>query len=450
VAGFIQEAARSQETMFPELLDEYIAQDNPVRVIDAFVDGLDLRAMAFSRVEPSNTGRPGYHPSTMLKLYIYGHLNRIQSSRRLETETHRNVELMWLLGRLQPDFKTIADFRKDNGDGIKQACRQFVEICAQLDLFTKSMVAIDGSKFKAVNNKKKNDSQGSMKRRIAKVEKHISEYLTVLEARDKDEPTVDERSDAELLEKLLALETHLEELKEREKAVKAQPDKQISETDPDSRLMKQSTVGSLVGYNVQTAVDTVPKLIVSHEVTNSPVDRGQLLPIARMVKDALHRAEFTVLADRGYFKGTDIRSCALEGITTLVPKPKTSGNGAAGLFPRSAFKYDPENDLYVCPADEIMPRRHSSEEKGLTIITYYVSTPICRDCKLKSHCTVGVNRRVRRWEHEDILDEMAQKLNAMPDAIKVRAQTVEHPFGTLKLWMGARHFLMKRLENVRT
>ena len=344
---FIEESSRSQSTLFPELLDDYISENNSIRVIDAFVDRLILRDMNFKRVEPSDTGRPGYRPSTLLKLYVYGYLNRVQSSRCLERETQRNVEVMWLLGRLQPDHKTISDFRKNNNEAIQQVCREFVEICRQLDSFSGAVVAIDGSKFKAVNNKKKNDSQGSMKRRIARTEKHIADYMQILEAKDKDEPVADERDIPELQEKLNSLEKHLEKLKQREIQVKAEPDKQISETDPDSRLMKQSTSGSLVGYNVQTAVDTEYKLIVAHEVTNTPTDRGQLLPIARLVHDTLGKEELTVIADRGYYKGTDIKTCMDEGITPLVPKSLTSGNGANGFFPRSAFKYDAENNVYT-------------------------------------------------------------------------------------------------------
>ena len=262
MSRFIEEDSRQQACLFPERLDEYIGEDNPVRVIDAFVEELDFKTLEFERAVPKATGRPGYKPATMLKLYIYGYLNRIQSSRRLEKETQRNVELMWLLGRLQPDFKTIADFRKDNGKAIQSVCREFVNICRKLDLFAKSLVAIDGSKFKAVNSKQKNDTQASMKRRIARVEKHIADYLEALENKDSDDAGVDERTVPQLKEKLDALQTHLKELREREEEVKAHPDKQLSETDPDSRLMKQSTVGSLVGYNVQTAVDTDYKLIV--------------------------------------------------------------------------------------------------------------------------------------------------------------------------------------------
>ena len=448
---FIEESSRSQSTLFPELLDDYISENNSIRVIDAFVDRLILRDMNFKRVEPSDTGRPGYRPSTLLKLYVYGYLNRVQSSRCLERETQRNVEVMWLLGRLQPDHKTISDFRKNNNEAIQQVCREFVEICRQLDSFSGAVVAIDGSKFKAVNNKKKNDSQGSMKRRIARTEKHIADYMQILEAKDNDEPVADERDIPELQEKLNSLEKHLEKLKQREIQVKAEPDKQISETDPDSRLMKQSTSGSLVGYNVQTAVDTEYKLIVAHEVTNTPTDRGQLLPIARLVHDTLGKEELTVIADRGYYKGTDIKTCMDEGITPLVPKSLTSGNGANGFFPRSAFKYDAENNVYTCPADQVLTYRHSSVDKNsMKIDTYYASSLTCRDCELKEKCTVGVNRRMRRWEHEDVLEKAEENLQNTPDAMTVRASTVEHPFGTIKLWTGSRHFLMKTLSNVRT
>lgn len=450
MSRFIEEDSRTQSTLFPERLEDYIAADKPIRVIDAFVDGLDLRVLEFKRVDPMKTGRPGYRPATLLKLYVYGYLNRIQSSRRLEQETHRNVELMWLLGRLQPDFKTIADFRKDNGKAIQQCCREFVEICRKLDMFSKSLVAIDGSKFKAVNSKQRNDSQGSMKRRIARTEKHIADYLAALEAKDNDEPGSDDRGEPELKEKLAALQTHLEELKQREKAVKAHPDKQLSETDPDSRLMKQSTVGSLVGYNVQTAVDTQHKLIITHEVTNSPVDRSQLLPMARLAQNVLDRDGLSVIADRGYYKSTDIKSCVDEGVTTLVPKSKTSNNEARGFFPRSVFKYDSDADVYHYPADQLLTPRFRTVEGGLEMTCYYASSLTCGDCSLKKRCTTGKNRRVKRWDHGSVLEKMQTALDQTPDTMTIRAQTVEHPFGTLKLWMGARHFLMKRLENVKT
>ena len=451
MSRFIQEDSRTQSTLFPERLEDFIADDNPIRVIEAFVEGLDLRKIGFNSAIPKQTGRPAYRPATLLKLYIYGYMNRIQSSRRLEQETHRNVELMWLLGRLQPDFKTIANFRKDNSKAIQQCCREFVEICRRLDLFAKSIIAIDGSKFKAVNTKQKNDTQGNLKRRIKRTEQHIAKYLAALDDKDDDDPGGSDQSEPELKEKLAALNEHLDRLKQRETLVKAHPDKQLSQTDPDSRLMKQSTVGSLVGYNVQNAVDTQHKLIVAHEVTNKPTDRGQLLPISMLAKATLAvKGNLTVLADRGYYKGTDIVACIESGITPLVPKSLTSPTGAAGFYPREAFKYEPENDVYRCPAGEPLKFRGVCIEDGKNIKTYFASNPVCRACKLKTKCTKGVHRRVRRWEHEEVLEAIENQLSDLPDAMTLRAQTVEHPFGTLKLWMGARHFLMKRLENVRT
>ncbi|MEH6584864.1 MAG: IS1182 family transposase [Halioglobus sp.] len=447
---FVEGEDRTQSTLFPERLDEYIAEDNPVRAIDAFVDHLDLASLGFERVQPQVTGRPGYHPATLLKIYVYGYLNRVQSSRQLERETQRNVEMMWLTGRLMPDFKTIADFRKDNSKGIRRVCGEFIELCRSLELFTQAIVAIDGSKFKAVNSKARNDTRGSMKHRIARMEKHIGQYLSLLDEADNEEPAARDMKVPELKEKIASLKVEMERLKQREREVHAHPDKQISETDPDSRLMKKSGMGSQVSYNVQTVVDTEHKLIVAHEVTNEPSDRGQLSSMAELAQQAVQGDELTVLADRGYYNGEEIRACYLDGIKVLVPKPLTSNNKAAGLFDKQDFRYDSVADQYTCPAGEILARRHSSIEKGMTIHFYYASTLVCRDCKLKTKCTKGKERRVRRWEHEGLLDEMAEELHSTPDAMKVRAQTVEHPFGTLKNWMGSSHFLMKRFKNVRT
>ena len=447
---YIEEDNRSQQTMFPERLDDYIAAENQIRVIDAFVDELPLPTLGFARAVPKATGRPGYRPTTLLKIYLYGYINRIQSSRRLERETQRNVELMWLVGRLQPDFKTIADFRKDNRKAIQSTCRHFVELCRQQDFFKQAVVAIDGSKFKAVNSKSRNDTRGSIKRRIARTEEHIANYLAKLDEADVDEPSATDTHIPDLQEKLSSLRETLKALKTREKQVLEHPDKQISETDPDARLMKQGGKGSLVGYNLQTAVDVQHKLIVAHEVTNSPTDRGQLLPVAKLVKEALRCKEMTVLADRGYYKGQDMKSCHELGIKTLVPKSFTSGNKAAGLYDRADFKYDAEQDQYVCPANEILLRRHRSFEDGKNIDTYYVSQTTCRECKLKPKCTRGKERRVRRWEHEALMETLADELRDYPEAMTVRASTAEHPFGTLKMNMGTTHILMKRIENVRT
>lgn len=447
---FVAGESRSQSTLFPERLDEYIAEDNPVRVIDVFVDELDLARMGFDRVNPQVTGRPGYHPATLLKIYVYGYLNRLQSSRRLERETQRNVELMWLTGRLMPDFKTIADFRKDNGKAIRQVCREFIELCRAMGFFAQAIVAIDGSKFKAVNSKDRNDTRASMKRRIARAEQHIEHYLSLLDQADKEEPSVREMKVPELKEKIESLKARMRGLKKREGQLLAHPDKQLSETDPDARLMKKGGMGSQMSYNVQTVVDTEHKLIIAHEVTNAPVDRGQLSAMAKLAQEALQVQELTALADKGYYKGEEMRACHLAGIKALVPKTQTSGNTAAGLFEKEDFCYDTALDQYRCPAGEIMQRRFNTVETGKTMQVYFASVGVCRACKLRSKCTTSEQRRIRRWEHEGVLDVMEEQLQRTPDAMAVRSCTVEHPFGTIKAWMGYSHFLMRQLKNVRT
>ena len=447
---FVEGEDRNQSTLFPERLDEYVAEDNPVRVIDAFVDELNLAGLGFERVQPQVTGRPGYHPASLLKIYVYGYLNRIQSIRRLERETQRNVEMMWLTGRLTPDFKTIADFRKDNGKAIRRVCREFIELCRSLEMFTQAIVAIDGSKFKAVNSKNRNDTQASMKRRIAKIEQHIERYMSLLDEADKEEPSTRDMKVPELEEKIALLKARMQHLKKREREVLAHPDKQISQTDPDSRLMKKGGMGAQVSYNIQTAVDTEHKLIITHDVTNAPVDRNQLFPIAGLAQHTLKQEEIKVLADRGYYKGEAIKNCYDADIKVLVPKTLTSGNRAAGRFDKEDFHYDVESDHYRCPADEILQRRFDTVEKGKMMHVYFAPVSACRNCKIKSKCTTSSQRRIRRWEHEGLLDTMEQELRNTPDAMTVRSQTVEHPFGTLKAWMGSTHFLMRRLKNVRT
>jgi len=447
---FVEGEDRNQSTLFPERLDEYIAEDNPVRVIDAFVDELDLGDLGFERVIPQVTGRPGYHPASLLKIYVYGYLNRIQSSRRLERETQRNVEMMWLTGRLMPDFKTIADFRKDNGKAIRQVCRQFIELCRSMDLFTQAIVAIDGSKFKAVNSKDRNDTRASMKRRIARIEQHIERYLSLLDEADKEEPSARDMKVPELEEKIASLKARMKRLKKREREVVAHPDKQISQTDPDSRLMKKGGMGSQVSYNVQTAVDAEHKLIIAHDVTNAPVDRNQLFPIAGLTQHTLQQEEIKVLADRGYYKGEAIKDCYDAGIKVLVPKALTSGSRAAGRFDKEDFHYNVESDHYRCPEGEVLQRRFDTVEKGKMMHVYFAPVSTCRDCKIKSKCTTSNQRRVRRWEHEELLEVMEEELTNTPDAMPMRSRTVEHPFGTLKAWMGHSHFLTRRLKNVRT
>lgn len=446
---FIEGEDRSQVTLLPECLDDYIAEDNPVRVVDAFVEELDLHGLGFDGVEPRDTGRPSYHPSVLLKIYIYGYLNRIQSSRRLERECQRNVELMWLTGRLAPDFKTIADFRKNSGRGIRNACRQFVMICRQLKLLAHASVAVDGSKFKAVNNRDRNFTPHKLEQRMRQVEESIERYLGALETADRTQPVDLEVKTARLQDKLTSLRQQMKQLRAIESKLQQQPDKQLSLTDPDARSMATSGRGTgMVGYNVQMAADTKHHLIVAHDVTNVGHDRSELWPMAKQAREAVGKEKLEVIADRGYFSGTEILACEQAGIKTLVPKPMTSNSRAEGRFSKLDFIYIAKDDEYLCPAGERLRRHQTRLEDGLNISVYW--TYICPQCPLKTQCTTGSERRVRRWEHEAVLDAMQRRLDRKPDAMKVRRRTIEHVFGTLKHWMGSAHFLMKTLHHVGT
>jgi transposase len=447
---FIEGADRGQSTLLPECLDDFIDEANPVRAIDAFVDALDLGELGFEGVEPEATGRPAYHPSVLLKLYIYGYLNRVQSSRRLEREAGRNVEVMWLLGRLVPDDKVIADFRKDNGKAIRKVCARFVDLCREMGLLTTASVAIDGSKFKAVNNRDKNFTRGKVERRRAQLEESVARYLSQLDTADRHEPTEALATKTERLkEKLAKLKEEMAKLATIEAQMLASPDQQVSLTDPDSRSMATSGRGSgVVGYNVQVAVDTENHLIVVHEVTNSGSDRSQLANMAKQAKAVLQTEELAAVADRGYFNSPEILECVDAGITVTLPKPMTSGAKSQGRFGKQDFVYVPDKDVYRCPAGEHLTYRFTAEEHGKTMRRYW--TTACPKCPLKSRCTTGPERRIPRWEHEHVLDAVQERLDASPEAMRMRRETVEHPFGTMKARMGATHFLTKTLPKVAT
>ena len=445
---FVEGIDREQGTLFPECLADWIDEGNAVRVIDAFVDKLDLSRLGFDGVAPEATGRPSYHPSVLLKVYIYGYLNRVQSSRRLEREASRNVEVMWLTGRLVPDHKTIADFRKDYGSAIKQVCVQFVELCRQMGLLATASVAIDGSKFKAVNTRDKNFTRGKVERRRAQLEESVARYLAQLDTADLQEPSEElAAKTAHLREKLLKLEGEMQRLAAMEKQMLASPDQQISLTDPDSRSMATSGRGSgVVGYNVQVAVDTEHHLIVTHEVTNDGSDRAQLANVACQAKKVLGVDELEAVADRGYYSGEEILACHEAGIAVTLPKPMTSGMEARGRFGKQDFVYLGDEEVYRCPAGERLKYHYTNEEDGQRLRRYW--TNACRDCALKPRCTSGKERRITRWEHEHVLEAAQKRLDKNPQAMRVRRETVEHTFGTLKMRMGATHFLMKRLPKV--
>jgi transposase len=364
VKRFVEGEDRTQVTLLPECLDDYLAEDNPIRVIDVFIDELDLTSLGFEGVAPAVTGRPAYHPAVLLKVYVYGYLNRVQSSRRLERETQRNVELMWLTGRLTPDFKTIADFRKDNGEAIRRVCRQFVELSRQLGLLDEAVVAIDGSKFKAVNNRDKNFTPHKLKARVQQLEESIARYLADLDRADRDPTALPVARVSRLKEKIAAVKAHLRKLGKIERQMLQAPDQQVSLTDPDARSMATSGRGTgIVGYNVQTAVDTKHHLIVAHEVTNVGHDRSQLFAMAKQARRAMGTDELTALADRGYFSGPEILDCDQAGMTPLVPKPLTSNSKADGRFDKRDFVYLAEDDEYRCPAGQ---RAHAVGTHGGT------------------------------------------------------------------------------------
>jgi len=449
MVGFIEGRDRTQSVLFPERLDDWIHEDSTVRVIDVFIDGLDLRKLGFDRAQPAATGRPGYRPTTLLKIYVYGYLNRVQSSRRLEAEAQRNIELIWLTGRLAPDFKTIADFRRDNGEAIGKVCKEFVLLCRRLKLLTDGIVAIDGSKFKAVNNRDKNFTDRKLEARIEQLEDSIKRYLVELDRADRDAAAVLPGRVDHLKDKIVKVKQQIEVLNEIGKQMKASEDGQISLTDPDARSMATSGRGTgIVGYNVQAAVDAKHHLIVAHEVTNVGHDRDQLAHMAKLAQAATGRDDLIAVADKGYYEGYEILEAELAGVAVVVPKPMTSNNAAKGLFDKRDFVYDDKADQYRCPAGSIAIHRMTTEEAGKIQHKYWSSD--CSGCAMKPRCTTGKERRISRWEHEDILDVVQERLDGAPQAMALRRQTVEHVFGTLKAWMGSTHFLTKRLKRVRT
>jgi transposase len=448
---FVEGVDRNQSTLFPEHLEDWIGVDNPVRVIDVFVDALDLGGLGFHRVARAANGRPAYHPAVLLKLYIYGYLNRVQSSRRLEREAGRNVEVMWLSGRLAPDYKTIADFRKDNGAAIQKVCAQFVELCRRIGLLSAASVAIDGSKFKAVNNRDRNFTKAKMARRMKQIEESVARYLHQLDSADRQEPTEAIASRVDRLnEKIDKLHEEMARLKVLEAEMLQAADEQVSLTDPDARSMATSGRGSgVVGYNVQAAVESDHHLIVAHDVIQSGSDRASLAPMAEKAKDALGMDELDVVADRGYFSSEQLLACSRIDVSVTLPKPMTSGINAKGQFGKQDFRYVADEDIYLCPAGRTLSFVSHKRQTGGPDLRRY-ATAGCDACALKTRCTTAAQRVITRWEHEHLVEAVQRRLDENPQAMRQRRETVEHPFGTIKMRMGATHFLMKRLKNVKT
>ena len=439
---------RSQLLLLPECVDEYVGADNPVRFIDAFVDGLDMAAAGFERVRPKLTGRPGYDPADLLKLYIYGYLNRVCSSRRLETETHRNLKVIWLLRRLRPDFKTIADFRRTNRAAFRLVFREFVQLCRQLDLYGRELLAVDGTRIKAVNGRDRNFTAAKLERELRRSDERLERYLEQLDCADAADAGSGAPHDPKLAEKIAAIRTRRARLEAHRRQLEASGQDQISLTDPDARAMQAGT-GVGVGYNAQIAVDTKHKLIVEQQVHSKVSDLGLLAETAGEARQILGVERVDAVADRGYFAIDDIERCEAAGVIPHVPKPKRSTAGHQGRFPKSRFRYDPATDSYACPGGQRLVPLYAEQTRSECPVTRYANRAACRACALRSHCTGTTFRYSARYANEAILERMAERIAARPELPACRRESVEHPFGTIKHWMGHDRFLMRGLENTR-
>ena len=445
--AYIAGTDRSQAVLLPEVLDDFVGAENPVRFLEAFIAQLDLGALGFQRAVPAETGRPGYDPADLLRLYVYGYLHRIRSSRRLEQETHRNVELMWLLRRLTPDFKTIADFRRDHPQALKGVCREFILLCRQLDLFGGELLAIDGSKFRAVNARDRSYTPTRLATLQRDIDRTIARYLRELERQDHAETGTEGPSAAALQEKIAALQERRAQYTAYQQQLVASGETALSLTDRDSRpMMSRGRIE--VCYNVQTVVDAKHKLIVAQDVTNAAADRDQLSPMAIAAQDVLIGATPVVVADRGYYHGAEIKACLDAGITPLVPRPLTSANEALGLFTKDDFVYDSVSDSYRCPAGQSLSYRSTTLELGRTIKNYRTSA--CGRCALKPRCTRNRDgRKITRWVDEQLLEAMDARLRRAPELVRQRKALSEHPFGTMKRGMDQGYFLLRGLRKVR-
>ena len=439
--------ARHQTLLLPERLEDYIAADNAVRFLDAFVASLDLRALGFAHAVVAHTGAPPYDPADLLRLYLYGYLHRVRSSRLLEAECRRNVEVLWLLGKLAPDHKTIAGFRKDHRRALPAVARQFTVLCRKLELFGGQLAGIDGTKLAAVNSKDANFNEKKLNELIGRADARIAEYLQQLDAADAAEPAGAKPGRAELEQKIAALR----EKRDWHAELRAQLDadeKQISTTDADARRMRAGGGGSVVGFNAQAAVDAKHKLIAAADVTNEENDLQQLASVARQTKENLGVETLEVVADKGYYSNAEVSLCEERGITPYLAKPDTSANTKAGLFGKSKFSYEAQQDVYICPAGKELTHRFNTEEKGRQL-RYYRARD-CKSCALKKQCTRNKgNRTITREQDEGVMEAMAARVAAHPEKMKLRKQLCEHPFGTLKRWFGYTYFLVKGLEGVR-
>ena len=435
---------RFQTTLLPDAIDDFVASDHPVRVIDAFVDTLNFQELGFTKAQTKLTGRKPYHPGDLLKLYLYGYLNQISTSRRLEKECNRNLEVFWLMRRLAPDFKTIADFRKDNGPAVRGACRAFIQFCRQAGLLDTRLIAIDGSKFKAAASK----DQALMRKHIQRdrklIEEKVDKYLNLLERSDRndEERTIDR---SQVLETLKTLKIKKDKLDIREAKMDELGDNQHCETEPDAKIMRSGRDGMVLGYNLQNAVDANTGLIIHHDLTDEGGDFRQLLPMAKASKEVLGVETLEVLADAGYSNGEHLNSCELLGITATVPRRQIPSSNK-DLYQKNDFKYVSESDSFICPAGEILCRSGSDKRRNL----YLYKRKGCNNCELQSQCTKASTRTITRHFFEDAYNRSEARQQDNPDLMSQRMGIVERPFGILKQAMGFRRFLCRGIKRAKS
>ena len=447
--AYIKGTDRRQTTLFPESIDDYVCEDNPVRVIEAFVENLDIVALEFKRAQTAPVGRPPYDPRDLLKLYLYGYLNRIRSSRKLESEAARNLEVIWLLSSLKPDFKTIADFRRDNKEALRRVFKQFSLLCKEWGLFAQTLVAIDGSKFKANNSKKNNYNRKKLKRHLKYIDEKINDYLHELEEGDQREEDIHKPTAQEIAEHIEQLKNRKLDYEEKLNAIEKSDVKEISTTDPDSRQMAVNNNGTDICYNVQTVVDGEHCLVIDYDVINNPTDHSQLSNMAKRGQAVLKAKELHVLADKGYYSAPELKSCEELGFKTYVTKQKFAGRTKDKEFYQAKFSYDKEHDRYICPAGQALyPGRYRKHE-GKIIGRDYLNYKACKACDVKDRCTKGKRgRTVYRNNDQDLLDKIDQRTREDKELYNRRQMIVEHPFGTIKRNWGFSYFLTRGLQSV--
>ena len=449
--AYVKGVDRNQLTLFPNSIDDYISDDNPVQVIEAFVENLDMVELGFTHAQTHSIGRPPYDPRDLLKLYLYGYLNRIRSSRKLEAEAHRNLEVIWLLSNLKPDFKTIADFRKDNKKALRKVFKQFSLLCKEWGLFGQNVVAVDGSKFRASNSKKNNYTKKKLQRLLKNINQKINDYLDELDKGDQSEEGTHKPTAEEIAQRIRELKERKGDYEKKLQTIELTEVTEISTVDPDARQMSVNNNGTNICYNVQTAVDGKHSMIVDYDVINNPTDHAQLSQMAKRAQEVLNKRELHILADKGYYSASELKACEKAGLKTYVAKQKFSNATEDTDFYQDKFTYDKEHDHYICPAGQTLLPANYRKSKGKTIGRNYRNYKACQACKLKDRCTKSVRgRTITRHIDQDLLDKVDQRTRENKELYLRRQMIVEHPFGTIKGIWGFGHFITRGLESVKT